>query len=119
LKTSCPCRLCLRCVSSTPDDAGYALARQTDIDLIQLGRQANNGAGTNVYAAAYAGGDGTTLYVAGSNNESAFTDAGIRRMIQRMDDNDLPMKDRYLVVPPSARNTLMGIARYTEQAFRG
>lgn len=101
------------------DDAGYALARQTDLDLIQLGRSANNGAGTNVYATAYAGGDGTTAYVAGSNNESAFTDAGIRRMIQRMDDNDLPMEDRYLVIPPSARNTLMGIARYTEQAFVG
>lgn len=101
------------------DDAGYALARQTDVDLIQLGRSANNGAGTNVYAAAYTGGDGSTLYVAGSNNETAFTDAGIRRMIQRMDDNDLPQEDRYLVVPPSARNTLMGIARYTEQAFVG
>lgn len=101
------------------DDAGYALARQTDVDLIQLGRSANNGAGTNVYATAYTGGDGSTLYVAGSNNETAFTDAGIRRMIQRMDDNDLPQEDRYLVVPPSARNTLMGIARYTEQAFVG
>lgn len=101
------------------DDAGFALARQTDTDLIQLGRQANNGAGTNVYAAAYTGGDGATAYVAASNNETAFTDAGIRRMIQRMDDNFLPMEDRYLVIPPSARNTLMGIARYTEQAFVG
>ena len=101
------------------DDAGHALARQTDTDLITLGRFANNGAGTNVYAAAFAGGDGTTAYVAASNNESAFTDAGLRRMIQRMDDNFLPMEDRYLVIPPSARNTLMGIARYTEQAFVG
>ena len=40
-------------------------------------------------------------------------------MIQRMDDNDLPQEDRYLVVPPSSRNTLMGINRYTEQAFVG
>lgn len=101
------------------DDAGYALARQTDLDLIQLGRQANNGAGTAAYAAAYIGGDGSTLYTSGSPNASALTDAGIRRMIQRMDDNDLPMEDRYLVIPPSARNTLMGINRYTEQAFVG
>lgn len=101
------------------DDAGYALANQMDTDLIRLGRSANNGAGNNTYAAAYAGGDGSTLYVAASNNETAFTDAGIRRMIQRMDDNDLPMEDRFLVVPPSSRNTLMGIARYTEQAFVG
>lgn len=101
------------------DDAGFALARQVDTDLIQLGRQANNGAGTAAYAAAYIGGDGATLYNSGSPNASALTDIGIRRMIQRMDDNDLPMEDRFLVVPPSSRNTLMGINRYTEQAFVG
>lgn len=101
------------------DDAGYALARQTDLDLVRLGRSANNGAGTNVYATAYAGGDGSTLYVAGSNNESALTDVGLRRMIQRLDDNDIPMDRRHLVVPPSTRNTLMGIARFTEQGFTG
>lgn len=101
------------------DDAGYALARQVDNDLIQLGRQANNGAGTAAYAAAYIGGDGSTLYTSGTPNASALTDIGIRRMIQRMDDNDLPMEDRFLVVPPSSRNTLMGISRYTEQAFVG
>lgn len=101
------------------DDAGYALARQVDTDLIQLGRQANNGAGTAAYAAAYIGGDGSTLYTSGTPNASALTDIGIRRMIQRMDDNDLPMEDRFLVVPPSSRNTLMGISRYTEQAFVG
>ena len=101
------------------DDAGYGLARQTDTDLIQLGRSMNNGAGTNVYATAYAGGDGATAYVAGSNNESALTDVGLRRMIQRLDDNDIPMDRRHLVVPPSTRNTLMGIARFTEQGFTG
>ena len=100
-------------------DAGYALARQVDTDLIQLGRSANNGAGNNVYATAYTGGNGSTLYVAGSNNETALTDPGIRRVIQRLDDNDVPMSQRYLVVPPSSRNTLMGIARFTEQSFVG
>ena len=101
------------------DDAGYALARQTDTDLIQLGRQANNGAGNAAYATAFIGGDGATLYTSGAPNQSALTDAGIRRLIQRMDDNDLPQEDRFLVVPPSSRNTLMGINRYTEQAFVG
>lgn len=100
-------------------EAGYALALQKDTDLIQLGRSANNGAGTNVYATAYIGGDGSTLYVAGSNNETAITDAGLRRMIQRLDDNDVPMDERTLVIPPSSRNTLMGIGRFTEQAFVG
>ena len=100
-------------------DAGYALARQVDTDLVQLGRSANGGAGTAAYATAYIGGDGTTAYVAASNNESALTDAAIRRTIQRLDDNDTPMDNRFFLIPPSSRNTLMGLARYTEQAFVG
>jgi N4-gp56 family major capsid protein len=99
-------------------DAGYALARQVDTDLVQLGRSANGGtAGAAAYASAYIGGDGTTAYVAASNNESALTDASIRRTIQRLDDNDTPMDNRFFLIPPSSRNTLMGLARYTEQAF--
>jgi N4-gp56 family major capsid protein len=101
-------------------DAGYALAKQVDTDLVQLGRSANGGtAGAAAYAAAYIGGDGTTAYVAANNNESALTDAAIRRTIQRLDDNDTPMDNRFFLIPPSSRNTLMGLARYTEQAFVG
>jgi hypothetical protein len=29
------------------------------------------------------------------------------------------MDGRYFIIPPSSRNTLMGLARYTEQAFIG
>jgi len=101
-------------------DAGYSLAKQVDSDLINLGRSTNGGAGTNVYATgAFIGGDGTTAYVAANNNESALTDAAIRRTIQRMDDTDTPMDGRFFIIPPSSRNTLMGLARYTEQAFVG
>jgi len=100
-------------------DAGYALARAVDTDLIQLGRSTNSGAGTNVYANAFLGGDGTTAYTAASNNETALTDAAIRRTIQRLDDNDTSLDGRFFVIPPSSRNTLMGLARYTEQAFVG
>ena len=100
-------------------DAGYALARAVDTDLVQLGRSSNGGAGTNVYANAFIGGDGVTAYVAGSNNQTALTDAAIRRTIQRLDDNDTSMDQRFFVIPPSSRNTLMGLARYTEQAFIG
>ena len=101
------------------DDAGYALSKQVDTDVIQLGRGVNGGAGTAAYANAYIGGDGTTAYNSGTPNASALTDAAIRRSIQRLDDNDVPMDGRFLIVPPSARNTLMGLARYTEQAFVG
>lgn len=101
------------------DDAGYALAKQVDTSLIQLGRGFNGGAGTAAYANAYIGGDGTTAYNSGSPNASALTDAAIRRTIQRLDDSDVPMEGRFFIVPPSSRNTLMGLARYTEQAFVG
>jgi N4-gp56 family major capsid protein len=91
-----------------------------DSDLIQVGRASNGGNSANsAYAGGFAGGDGTTAYVAANNNESALTDAGIRRTIQRLDDNDTPMDQRFFVIPPSSRNTLMGLARYTEQAFVG
>ena len=100
------------------DDAGYALAKQVDTSMVQLGRTFNGGAGVT-YAGAYIGGDGTTAYTSGSSNASALTDAAIRRTIQRLDDNDVPMEGRFFMIPPSSRNTLMGLARYTEQAFVG
>lgn len=102
------------------DDAGYALARQVDTDLVQLGRGVQGGSGTSAYSGAFSGADGTTAYVAGTNTGmGALTDAAIRRSIQRLDDQDFPMDGRFLVIPPSARNTMLGIARYTEQAFVG
>jgi len=101
------------------DDAGYALAKQVDTDLVQLGRGAQGGSGTAAYNKAVLGGDGSTLYVDGTNVGTALTDAGIRKVIQTLDDQDVPMDSRYLVVPPAARNTLMGLARFTEQAFVG
>ncbi len=91
-----------------------------------MGR-AFNGAtvGTNDYATsntstkAFIGSDGTTAYNSTSSNAAALTDAAIRRTIQRLDDNDIPMDGRFFLIPPSSRNTLMGLARYTEQAFIG
>lgn len=100
------------------EDAGYALSKQVDTSLIQLGRTFNGGSGVT-YGGAYIGGDGTTAYTSGSSNASALTDAAIRRTIQRLDDNDVPMDGRFFLIPPSARNTLMGLSRYTEQAFVG
>jgi len=104
-------------------DAGYALSRQVDTDLIQLGRTANGGSTGAQYGSAFIGGDGTTTfdYTANTNtgNASALTDSAIRRTIQRLDDNDTPMDNRFFIIPPSSRNTLMGLARYTEQAFVG
>jgi len=103
------------------DDAGYALSKQVDTSLVRLGRCFNGGNIANsAYAGAYSGADGTTAYVAGANTGvGALTDAAIRRTIQRLDDNDVPQDGRFLLIPPSVRNTMMGLARYTEQAFVG
>jgi N4-gp56 family major capsid protein len=101
------------------DDAGYALATRIDTSLIELGRGAQGGSGTAAYNKAYLAGDGSTLYVDGTNIGTALTDAGLRRAIQRLDDSDVPMDGRFLIVPPSTRNTMMGLARFTEQAFVG
>ena len=105
-------------------DAGYQLAKQIDTDLIQLGRAAYGGTNsTAVYETAVIGGDGTTAYTSSTNaawsNATALTDAGLRRVMQTLDDNDIPFEDRHLVIPPSARNVLMGLSRFTEQAFVG
>lgn len=110
------------------DDAGYALATQIDTDVIRLGRLSQGGTwngtdATFVYGNAFIGGDGATAFDATANtntgNETALTDEGIRRTIQRLDDQDVPMDNRFFIVPPVARNTLMGLARFTEQAFVG
>lgn len=106
------------------NDAGYALSTQVDNDLSALWEGLQGGtAGAGVWTSAVIGGDGSTAYDPTANtntgNKSALTDAGIRKMIQTMDDADIPQTDRNLVIPPVERNTLMGIARFTEDAFVG
>ena len=98
------------------DDAGYALAKQTDTSLIEL---AASWGGTAAYANAKIG-DGTTTWVqTGSGNGSAISDAGVREIVQDFDDEDVPGRDRFLVIPPVEKKRMLGNTRYTEQAFVG
>jgi hypothetical protein len=101
------------------DDAGYSLAKAKDSVIFQAARTLNGGSGTDDWSGAVIGSDGTTAFTDASDNSAAITDAGIRRVIQVLDDNDIPMTDRSLVVPPVARRVMMGIARFSEQAFVG
>jgi N4-gp56 family major capsid protein len=101
------------------EDAGYALGRAIDTYLINLASAWKGGAGNATYDKAVIGSDGSTLYTSGANNAAAITDVAIRKVIQTLDDADVPMDGRSLVIPPVARNTLMGLARFTEQAFVG
>ena len=110
------------------DDAGYALATQIDQDLylrsygLQGGTVNTVTSGTTVdfgTAGTVIGSDGSTAFNAGSDNAAAIADAGLRKAIQTLDDVDVPMGDRFLVVPPVEKKNLTGIARFTEQAFTG
>ena len=98
------------------DDAGYALARQTDTNLLALA--ATWGGGTN-YSKALIG-DGTTAFTSsGSGNGSALSDVGVREIVQDFDDEDVPGRDRFMVIPPVEKKRMLGNTRYTEQAFVG
>ena len=105
------------------DDAGYALAKQVDTDLFALseGFQGGTVGGTGAasYETAVKGSDGTTAYTGNSSNAADITDAGIRRMILTLDDADVPMDSRVMVVPPICANDMLGINRFTEQQFIG
>lgn len=104
------------------DDAGYAHALSLDSSLHTEGAKFGNGSTTAgaSYSKAVIGGDGSTTWVqTGSGNGTALTDAGIRRVIQSLDDADVPSRQRALVVPPIEKRRLMGLARFTEQAFVG
>jgi len=111
------------------EDAGYQLALKVDTDLHSAGTGFGNG-GAIVYSGSVAPTDyqhtgcffndnGTTTQytddtiVAGDD----FTDAFFRDMIQKMDDNDVPMENRVLVIPPATRNAIMGIDRYVSSDF--
>lgn len=108
------------------EDAGYALSKIVDTKLVQLGRIANGGVlGASDYATAAAstnafiGSTGATVYNSSTSNAAALGDAGIRRTIQRLDDQDVPLENRYCLVPPVTRNSILGTARFTEQGYVG
>ena len=109
------------------EDAGYALAVQIDNDLHAAGTGFGDG-GAVVFSPAatdyqhtgcFFNDNGTTTQytddtlVAGDE----FTDAFFRDMIQKMDDNNVPMEGRNLIIPPATRNAIMGIDRYVSSDF--
>ncbi len=106
------------------DDAGYAIAKQVDTDVIVeglLGLTAGYTASTNVIESTAVlptvyEGDGTTWDETASTD---LTDAGIRTVMQVLDDQNVPFANRYLLVPPIVKKDLLGIARFTETQFVG
>jgi hypothetical protein len=101
------------------DDAGYALGKAKDTKIFDTAVTLQGGTNDDNWDHAVIGSDGSTVFTDASDNSTALTDAGIRRVIQTLDDSDIPMNDRFLVIPPVARRIMMGIARFSEQAFVG
>jgi N4-gp56 family major capsid protein len=105
------------------DDAGYALAKQVDDDLVTLWEGLNSGTvgGSNASAweTAYIGSTGTTAYTGNSSNAADITDAGIRALILKLDNADVPMDNRSFIIPPIVANDMLGLNRFTEQQFIG
>ena len=103
-------------------DAGYGLAKQVDNDLFELAKSFGDGDGSS-YVNSGSFQINTTsgaleAYDAdGTADIGAFSDAAFRALIQKMDDADVPMDGRSFVVPPSLRNAIMGIDRYTSTDF--
>ena len=90
-------------------DAGYALATKVDADLIAT-------AIANFTSVGMASDTGLVVpAVAGSAGD--FNDQTFRDAIQLLDDADVPMDNRKLVIPPAARNQIMGIDRYVSSDF--
>lgn len=111
-------------------DAGYALALQTDTDLMNAATgfgdgtrtyspNANGTSWVNSNSYYFNGSAGLAAYatdtVATGDN---FTDLGFREAIKILDDADVPMEDRCLVIPPAARKSVIGIERYVSTDFR-
>jgi N4-gp56 family major capsid protein len=102
-------------------DAGYALGKQVDDDLFTLGKSFGDGDGSNFITSATFYNDastGTTAYAADTIVPAdVFADSFLRDMVQKLDDADAPMDGRFLVIPPSMRNAIMGIDRYVSSDF--
>jgi len=103
------------------EDAGYALAKKVDDTLIALGKSFGDGDASDwVHSNAYFidASTGLTAYALDTVTTSdVFTDAGFRKLIQLMDDADVPMDGRKFAIPPSLRNAIMGVDRYNSSDF--
>ena len=101
-------------------DAGYALAKKVDDVLFTLGQAFGDGASDWTHSNSYFidASTGLTAYAEDTVTTSdVFTDDGFRKLIQLMDDADVPMDGRKFVIPPSLRNAIMGVTRYTSSDF--
>ena len=112
------------------DDAGYALAKQIDTDLMNAATGFGNG--TLDLAPAATGADwvnSNSYYVDATDGLKAyavdtvdevdlFDDDGFRSAIKVLDDADVPMDGRVFIIPPCLKKTITGETRFVSSDFR-
>jgi len=102
-------------------DAGYALAKQVDTDLFALGKSLGDSDGADwVHSNSFYMDASTDLTAYAVDTVAAgdvFTDDAFREAVKELDDADVPMDGRFLVVPPSVVQTIRGITRYNSSDF--
>ena len=108
------------------DDAGYAMAKQVDTALFELGTGLGNGAGGAAGTPASWEHSNTLRSLAAGSEAWAedttvaadtFSDEAFRAALQLLDDADVPMAKRCLIICPSAVNAIRGITRYNSVDF--
>lgn len=103
------------------DDAGYQLAKQVDDDLFTEAQAWGDGTvGDWVHSQSYYADTASSIAAYAIDTVVAgdvFTDDVFRRLIQVLDDNDVPLTGRKFVIPPSLKNTLIGITNYISADF--
>src|SRR6056300_1361917 len=98
------------------EDAGYALAVKVDTDLINAGTGFGDGTRTASPTDASSWVNSNAYYVNSTSGLATFaadtvatgdnfTDLALREAIKLMDDADVPMDSRVLVIPPAAQNS--------------
>lgn len=108
-------------------DAGYALATQLDDYLFDLGTNLGDaGGGTAATPANWVGSNtiranGASDWEAWAEDTQAagdlFNDVVMRQGLQILDDANVPMMNRFFVIPPVGANLIRGIDRYNSQDF--
>ena len=110
------------------EDAGYALSTQVDLDLFNKAAALNGGNGTagnsgwnkaQVFDSAGVLSDWDRSGTGNAVSLATGGDAAIRAMIEKLDLADVPQDGRAIVLTPRQYTDMLGIQRYTEQAFIG
>ena len=103
------------------DDAGFALATEVDNRLFAMAQSFGDGDGTDYTNSSVFYPDTATSVAAYALDTVAsgddINDAVIRLMIQKLDDNDVPMSNRNWVIPPISKQQLLGIDRFNSSDF--